>query len=448
MNPFDLRSILGFLPEAGTITIGDQRAMLLNENAFAKLRELLFEQLGTELARSILMKFGYQHALEDYRTLCKLVHTSNDEERLQIGPLMHSWCGIVKVEPLEAQIDRERGHFYFRGIWRNSIEAAAHLKIFGKSTTPVCFSLAGYGSGWCSAFFGMPLIEIETKCVACGDEHCEWEIRPLKDFSHNASPWIKALMDDHKSLAREYELASDELKLLNAELERRISERTKQVEILLRVLCHDLNAPIAVAQSSVAAASSIDPALDTAVQSIAEVVHSVQQQMLGTAQKESQGASFRFSALVQKIQFVFAESLANDGIKLIVENGDSQHERFRGNIDDVFNHIIANAINNAKKYSMPGSFIRVNAKLHGDKGVIAVSDNGIGIPAFHLHRILQEQFDEKMSGLRGEMGTGWGIKIMRHYAALMSGGLTVESKSAIEHPDDHGTTVKLTLDIL
>jgi|GEM_PF-1527231 len=447
MNQFDLRNILGFQPREGTITIGDQRAMLLNENAFAKLRELLFAQLGTDLARSILMKFGYQHALEDYRTLCKLIETKNDEERLQIGPLMHSWCGIVKVEPLEAEIDRDAGHFFFRGIWRNSIEASSHLKVFGPSPTPVCFSLAGYGSGWCSAFFGMPLVEIETKCVACGDEYCEWEIRPLHAHGANASTWTKALMDDHKSLVREYEVASDELKRLNIGLEKIVSERTQQVELLLRVLCHDLNAPIAIAKSAVSTNSDIESSLSSAVHSISEVVQSVQQQMLGVNPNDNSILSFPFSSLVQKAQSTFGESLAQEGIRLIIENSGTANMRYLGNIDDIFNHIIANAIHNAKKYAMRGAYIKLSTEKTGAKGIITVTDSGLGIPAVHLQRILAQDFNENISGLRGEIGTGWGIKIMRHYAALAQGDLSIESRSAIDHPEGHGTTVRLTLNL-
>jgi len=121
--------------------------------------------------------------------------------------------------------------------------------------------------------------------------------------------------------------------------------------------------------------------------------------------------------------------------------------RYLGNIDDIFNHIIANAIHNAKKYAMRGAYIKLSTEKTGAKGIITVTDSGLGIPAVHLQRILAQDFNENISGLRGEIGTGWGIKIMRHYAALAQGDLSIEIRSAIDHPEGHGTTVRLTLNL-
>jgi hypothetical protein len=79
----------------------------------------------------------------------------------------------------EIRFDRARGEFYFSGVWTNSYEAEQHPSFNPPATEPVCWSLVGHASGWCTAFFPSPVIAIEPLCVGKGDSHCEWLIQPL-----------------------------------------------------------------------------------------------------------------------------------------------------------------------------------------------------------------------------------------------------------------------------
>jgi anti-anti-sigma factor len=117
----------------------------------------------------------------------------DEAERLGAGPRMHEWEGLVKVEPLEMSYDRTRGHFLFRGRWKGSYEAEVHLQRLGPASEPVCYSLAGYASGWGTAFFGAPLLAVEHQCVACGAPHCEWELRPADAWGPEADAGREAL---------------------------------------------------------------------------------------------------------------------------------------------------------------------------------------------------------------------------------------------------------------
>ena len=68
-----------------------------------------------------------------------------------------------------------------------------HKDLFGFSTEPVCHSLAGYASGWGTAFFKKPLLCIETMCVCKGDPYCEFQIKPDADWGAAGLPWREAL---------------------------------------------------------------------------------------------------------------------------------------------------------------------------------------------------------------------------------------------------------------
>ena len=92
-------------------------------------------------------------------------------------------------------MDRDKGEFYFTGVWTNSYEAEQHLTFNDNSHEPVCWSVMGYASGWCSAFFGSKVIAIEPVCMGKGDDHCEWKIQPPQAWGEEALPYIEALKE-------------------------------------------------------------------------------------------------------------------------------------------------------------------------------------------------------------------------------------------------------------
>lgn len=167
--------------------------LLFRLESIGVLRQLLHSNLGPRLTRAILTQFGFRSGYGDYAEVVGSREWDTDADRLASGPVMHIWEGIVHVEPTFVEFEHETGHFHMTGIWRNSYEAGLNLAAFGPSTTPVCHSLTGYASGWGAAFFGRPLLAVETRCVGMGHEHCAFEIRPDADWGPEADPWREAL---------------------------------------------------------------------------------------------------------------------------------------------------------------------------------------------------------------------------------------------------------------
>ncbi|RMH72318.1 MAG: STAS domain-containing protein [Gemmatimonadetes bacterium] len=225
---FILSDALKFHPEVGKLLLGDERMLLFRQEAFTVLRKLLFEQLGDDLANGWLFQFGYRCGHGDFGVLSTLYDWDTDADRLACGPIMHTWEGIVQVEPVQMEFDLGSGHFYFRGIWRNSYEAEIHLKEFGKSKVPTCFSLTGYASGWCSAFMGKPLLAIETKCIGKGDEQCEWEIKPYDTWGPEADLWRRASTATESSLTEDLE---EKMKVIEEQQEAMLELSTPVIQI-------------------------------------------------------------------------------------------------------------------------------------------------------------------------------------------------------------------------
>lgn len=57
-------------------------------------------------------------------------------------------------------------------VWHNSYVAEQHLHHYGKSPSPVCWSLEGYASGYVSACLGQEIYFRETACLAQGAAAC------------------------------------------------------------------------------------------------------------------------------------------------------------------------------------------------------------------------------------------------------------------------------------
>lgn len=211
ISDIDFRKMLTFTPDEGRVTLGKDRLLIFREEAFGTLRAMLIEQLGDELARVYLSKFGYRCGEGDFTAMKSMFAWDSEEDEITAGPVMHMWEGIVHVELAELTYDRSKGEFYTRVLWTNSYEAETHLKMIGKSDEPVCHTLTGYASGWCTAFMGSPIVAIETSCVGKGDEICVAEVRPAAAWGPEADRWKHALTADI-SIWRELDNKSKELR--------------------------------------------------------------------------------------------------------------------------------------------------------------------------------------------------------------------------------------------
>lgn len=204
-SDLDLGKMLGFRPDLGKLLLGTDRMLLFRQAALASLRRLVFEHLGPTLARAIFAQFGERCGRGDYTALQQQFTWDSEMDAIASGPVMHMWEGLVHVEVTRLDFDRRAGTFDMTGIWHNSYEAEIHRSELGPSESPVCHSLTGYASGWGSAFFGRPLLAVETRCVACGDPHCAFELRPPERWGPEAEPWQRALDPDQLATIREQE---------------------------------------------------------------------------------------------------------------------------------------------------------------------------------------------------------------------------------------------------
>ncbi len=90
--------------------------------------------------------------------------------------------------------------------------------------------------------------------------------------------------------------------------------------------------------------------------------------------------------------------------------------------------IIFNLLSNAAKFTPDGGHIQLSARSEGGKLVVAVTDNGIGIPPEKQEKVFDE-FYQAESGLKDKTpGTGLGLPLSRRMVMMHGGELWCESE--------------------
>ena len=91
-------------------------------------------------------------------------------------------------------------------------------------------------------------------------------------------------------------------------------------------------------------------------------------------------------------------------------------------------HVVANLVDNAIKFSHQGGRIIIEANGRDGKLLTKVTDNGIGIPAEAIPRLFERFYQVDSSMTRGAGGSGLGLYISRQIVEAHGGEIWVESE--------------------
>ncbi|WP_408011312.1 XylR N-terminal domain-containing protein [Pseudalkalibacillus sp. A8] len=165
----------------------DERNIVTSSSSLGILREQLVKNIGIERISGFLFQFGWEMGVRDAKKSMKL--EISKEELVKKGPLMHIESGHIRGINHTCNIEYDKKgdvqSLVGKGIWVDSYEAEEHIKVFGISESPVCYTLSGYSSGFMSTVFDKPLLARELTCVGAGDEECSWMIMPQEDWEED-----------------------------------------------------------------------------------------------------------------------------------------------------------------------------------------------------------------------------------------------------------------------
>ena len=237
------------------------------------------------------------------------------------------------------------------------------------------------------------------------------------------------------------EKAEGELKKLNAELEKRIEERTaalqeshSQLESFCYSVSHDLRAPLRSMQGfSHALIEDHASKLDAEGQDFAQRILSAAEHMDSLLADVL--AYSRLSRQELKLEPVDVDAVVEDArIQL-------QHQIRKRNAEvqvtacgrtvlvnrSVFELMLVNLLDNALKFvpDERAPKVTVNCERRDNAIRIWVRDNGIGIASEHQQRIFR--IFERLHGVEAYPGTGIGLALVQKAAERMNGAVGVES---------------------
>ena len=147
------------------------------------------------------------------------------------------------------------------------------------------------------------------------------------------------------------------------------------------------------------------------------------------------------------LEAVDASGVLREIVELYRGGSDGSHVVLRAEIDDglptvscradELKQVIVNLLENARAAMPDGGTAILSASLDADQGggdvVVAVTDEGLGIPAELLPRIFEPRFSTHSGG------AGLGLAIVKRLVDSWGGRVDVESRT------DRGTTVRIRL---
>jgi signal transduction histidine kinase len=89
--------------------------------------------------------------------------------------------------------------------------------------------------------------------------------------------------------------------------------------------------------------------------------------------------------------------------------------------------VFANLLSNAAKYTDPGGRVRLAARTEGDRAVVSVRDNGIGIPPAQLASVFDMFTQVDRTDRRAQGGLGIGLTLVRSLVSMHEGRVFARS---------------------
>lgn len=241
----------------------------------------------------------------------------------------------------------------------------------------------------------------------------------------------------------ERKLAEDEIRRLNADLERRIELRTaelrealSEMEAFTYTVAHDLRAPLrAAAGFSQVLLEDYAPLFPPAARDCILRIDQASRRMDALI-RDLLHYSRLTRASLQPERIEPARLLAD-----VLESmaGEIQERRARVSVEGplpcvlgdrtALCHVLTNLLSNAIKFVPPGTAprVRVRAERHPNAVRLWVEDNGIGIAPEHHERIFG--IFQRLHRPEEYPGTGIGLAIVRKAVERMDGRAGVESRS-------------------
>ncbi len=251
-------------------------------------------------------------------------------------------------------------------------------------------------------------------------------------------------------------LEEQRLKALEAETQQLAYEKRKLEEVekakaaFIRLVTHELQAPIAAIQGylQLILDGYVEPEKQRELLEKASARAQEQMALIGDlltlsklrdARQREKATDVRLDELLREVLEPFQTQAAEKGV-LLRANIEGEIPPVRG-IPGEFKSLWTNLISNAIKYTPSGGSVAVSLRMDDGKIIGRVSDTGIGIPPEARDRLFTEFFRADNAKALALRGTGLGLVIVKQAIENAGGQIWVESELG------RGTTFTFTIPI-
>lgn len=238
------------------------------------------------------------------------------------------------------------------------------------------------------------------------------------------------------------------LKLSRAQ--KKLRRQNEEKKELVRILCHDLMNPIGnidavldLIEDDFSMFEKLAPMIRSSIRNGLSMINLVREmRALEDGKKKLKIRSYNLFELVMESKSLLFQKLGEKNIdfELDVEKSISIQVEKTTFINSVLNNLISNAI----KFSYPEGKIQVSATRENGQVQLKVRDYGIGIPKALVHDLFDISKPTTREGTQGEVGTGYGMPLVKKYMEMFEGRVEISSKEKNEGAD-HGTEICLSL---
>lgn len=242
--------------------------------------------------------------------------------------------------------------------------------------------------------------------------------------------------------------AEEEILQLNAELEYRVAERTRELERALRAkdeflasMSHELRTPLnSILGLSESLAENVAGPLNEKQERYVSTIIESGHHLLSLINDILDLAKIEAGQIVLNIEEVNVERVCQASLRMISEMAHKKHQEVSLQIDadmDVvwgderrLKQILVNLLSNAVKFTPENGKlgIQVRADREEKRVIFTVWDNGIGIHERDLQRLFRPFVQLDSSLARGGTGTGLGLALVTQMVRLHGGSISVDSE--------------------
>jgi two-component system sensor histidine kinase/response regulator len=253
-------------------------------------------------------------------------------------------------------------------------------------------------------------------------------------------------------LSEELKTQKEELRMANEELEKRVFDRTRELEDLnhelkvlnlskdkiLSVISHDLRNPLtALLIASDQLSQDIENHIFEKIQPFAKVIHRtthiiLQQlnELVDWAKMQTENTTLNpeklhlVSGVDQSLELLKANALQKN---IVLENK-VPFDLYVNADSLMLRSILQNLVTNSIKYTLQGGLINVTAQPVDKMVEVCITDSGIGMEAATRENLFTNSNSTSVSGTNNEKGSGLGLRLVKDFVTQHGGTIQVESE--------------------